>query len=343
MNMINTSPQVSILMPAYNAEKYIAAAIDSVLNQSFSDFELIIVNDGSIDLTENIIRSYSDPRIKLLSNEKNSGLLFSRNRLISEARGEFFAWLDADDVYHNNIIQSEYDYLQNNKTVDVVTSWARVIDGRGSFAGGYFKSYATISQLPLVFLFVNYIVQSSVMARKKIFEEFLFEDYPVVLDFDMWSRILDKYKIHIIQKVLVDYRIHNNNMSIVDSDKGREAILKLYARKFSGLNIHYSENDLLNHYDIAFGVKTNAVQQLFVLEKWLNQLRLSDQLNSIYERRDINKVFSHRWLKVCYRDKTIGLKAIQVCVNSDLFTVSKQSVALTIQYLLKIFFSKKTE
>jgi glycosyltransferase involved in cell wall biosynthesis len=336
--MRSPKPQVSILMPAYNAEKYIAASIDSVLNQSFSDFELLIVNDGSTDKTEGIIQSYKDPRIKLFNNDGNKGLLFSRNRLIFEARGDFFAWLDADDVYHENFIQIEYEYLKKDQSVDVVTSWARVIDGDGSVTGSYFKSYANVSQLPLVFLFVNYIVQSSVMSRKKIFQEFAFEDYPVVLDFDMWSRILDTYNIHIIQQVLVDYRIHNNNMSIVDSDKGREAILKLYARKFTGLNIQVSDNDLLSHYDISFGTKTDSIMQLVVLEKWLFGLRQSNQLCSKYERKDLDKVFSHRWLKVCYRDKSLGLKAVTTCLQSKLFVFSKQSIALTIQYLVKIFF-----
>jgi glycosyltransferase involved in cell wall biosynthesis len=91
-------PAVSVILPAYNCEKYIAQAIESVLQQTFTDLELIIINDGSIDKTESIILSFSDPRIIYLKNEINRGLIFTLNKAIEIAQGNYIARMDADDI-----------------------------------------------------------------------------------------------------------------------------------------------------------------------------------------------------------------------------------------------------
>ena len=91
-------PKITVLMPVYNAGKYLREAIDSILNQSFSDFEFLIINDGSTDNSKNIIESYNDQRIKFIENDKNSGVIFSLNRGLDLAKGGYIARMDADDI-----------------------------------------------------------------------------------------------------------------------------------------------------------------------------------------------------------------------------------------------------
>ena len=91
-------PKISVVMPAYNAEKYIGEAIESILNQTFKDFEFIIINDGSVDHTKEIIREYNDPRIVLLENDKNRGIVLSLNKGLDAATGKYIARMDADDI-----------------------------------------------------------------------------------------------------------------------------------------------------------------------------------------------------------------------------------------------------
>ena len=110
-------PRVSVVMPAYNAEKYIGEAIDSILNQTFTDFEFIIIDDGSSDRTADIVKSYSDPRIRLLANERNSGIVASLNRGIQKATGKYIARMDADDYSRLDRIKKQVDFLDNHPEV----------------------------------------------------------------------------------------------------------------------------------------------------------------------------------------------------------------------------------
>lgn len=324
-------------MPAYNAEKYIREAISSVLNQTFKNLELIVVNDGSTDDTKACILSFADARVVYKENDINRGLAYTRNRLIKEATGDYYAWLDADDVFHPEIVEKQVAVLSSQQTSDVVTAWARIIDGTGKATGQYFKSYATPAQLPVVFLFVNYIVQSSVMARKAIFEEFSFkEDFPVILDYEIWTRIADKYSITILKEVLVDYRIHSTNMSIVDSVAAREAILKFYKDRFTHFAIDVSDKHTELQYDIAFGSRTTEINKLDIIEAWMLQLRDNNNLKAAFGEQALIEVLAHRWTKVCLRDTQMGYKALFKCASSTLFRFSIRNTALLIQYTGKL-------
>jgi len=336
-----SSSKVSVLMPAYNAEKYIKEAIISVLDQTYKNFELIIVNDGSTDGTKECILAIKDERIVYKENDINRGLSYTRNRLIKEASGDYYAWLDADDVFHSEILEKQVAVFSSQPKSHIVAAWARVIDGGGNTTGQYFKSYATPVQLPVVFLFVNYIVQSSVMARKAIFQEFSFkEDFPVILDYEIWTRIADTYSIIILKEVLVDYRIHSTNMSIVDGGIAKQAILKFYKERFTRFAIDSSNTHAELQYDIAFGNKTADIMKLDEIEKWMLQLVDNNNLKVAFGEKVLVDVFAHRWTKACLRDTQIGYKALVVCASSKLFQLSIRNTALLAQYTVKLLSGK---
>src|SRR3989344_5781814 len=121
--------KISVLMPAYNARKYIGEAIESILNQTFKDFEFIIINDCSTDKTKKIIEEYAnkDARIKLINNATNLGLTKSLNIGLKEARGEYVARLDADDVALPERLEKQYEFMEKNKETTLVGAWAEII------------------------------------------------------------------------------------------------------------------------------------------------------------------------------------------------------------------------
>ena len=125
---------ISIIIPAYNAEKYLESTIQSVINQTYTDWELIIINDGSNDGTLELISNFKDrdSRIKVFSYE-NAGVAHSRNRGIAKARGEYIAFLDADDLWTPNKLEMQLEALQNNLDVGVAYSWVDYIDETGKF------------------------------------------------------------------------------------------------------------------------------------------------------------------------------------------------------------------
>ena len=112
-----TQPKVTILMPAYNASLYIKESIESMLNQSFSDFELLIINDGSKDNTSEVVKSIVDERIRLVENEQNLGLANTLNKGMKLAKGEYLARMDADDLSTPNRLQTQVDYLDSHPDV----------------------------------------------------------------------------------------------------------------------------------------------------------------------------------------------------------------------------------
>src|SRR3954471_13594365 len=128
-------PLVSIILPAYNVEKYLGKAIDSILQQTFTDFEFIIIDDGSTDGTEKILKNYSDPRIVYLKHEANMGLVYTLNHCISLARGIYIGRMDGDDISLPDRIQKQFEYLQIKQDVDVLATQVRLIDEDGNAIG----------------------------------------------------------------------------------------------------------------------------------------------------------------------------------------------------------------
>lgn len=126
-----TGPRVTVLMPVYNGERFLCQAVESILNQSFDDFHFLIINDGSTDRTEEILTSYTDPRIELMENPANLGLTKSLNRGLSRARGEYVARMDGDDVSMPERLASQVEFLDENPKVVITGSYYIKIDTRG--------------------------------------------------------------------------------------------------------------------------------------------------------------------------------------------------------------------
>ena len=120
--------KVSVLVPFYNSEAYIRQCIDSILNQTFTDFELVLLNDGSTDKSEEIVQSYNDKRIKYYKNERNLGIPISHNKLMDLAQGEYLALVDSDNICLPERLQKQVEFLDNHPDVTVVGSWGELFN-----------------------------------------------------------------------------------------------------------------------------------------------------------------------------------------------------------------------
>lgn len=120
--LLNESPLISVILPVYNGENYLDKAIESILKQTYTNFELIIINDGSFDNTENIILSYNDKRIRYIKNEKNLKLIKTLNKGISLAKGLYISRMDADDIAIENLFQKQIETFTKDDTVDIVNN-----------------------------------------------------------------------------------------------------------------------------------------------------------------------------------------------------------------------------
>jgi glycosyltransferase involved in cell wall biosynthesis len=211
------SPRISVIMTAYNSGPYIKEAIESVLTQSFENFEFLIVDDASEDNTAKIIHSFHDDRIVYLKNEKNLGQTKSLNMAIRGSRGKYIARMDADDICFPERFRTQYDFLEKHPDVSVLGSWVKYINAEGKIFRNFktptdpleIRSYLTGSG-DLSFWCM---VHPSIMIRKSVFDqEGLYAEekgevqgYPQ--DYELWSRLFMTHRFGNVPQYLLKYRI----------------------------------------------------------------------------------------------------------------------------------------
>jgi len=199
-------PILSVVLAVYNGERYLGSALKSILDQTFKDFECIVIDDGSTDCTPEILKEFTDSRLKIISQE-NKGLTKSLNYGISISRGIFIARMDADDIADLNRFKIQLDFLQQSPEVAVCGTLARLIDTQGADIGEYCVpiNYRTIRRH---LLFHNPFIHPSVIFRKNIFYEVggYDETYRYAQDYELWSRIVPAYKTINIDQYLLKYR-----------------------------------------------------------------------------------------------------------------------------------------
>ena len=213
------SPTVSVVLPVFNCEKYIGAAIESIVKQTFHDFELVIVNDGSTDNTESIVRRFSDPRIVYLNNEKNSGLIYTLNKAIDAARGKYIARMDSDDISLPDRLHQQCEFLEKHPEVGIVASTIINIDENNRELGAWELDRKTLSHniIRKTMLRENCISHPSVMGKAELFHRFPYQEQQKnVEDYDLWLRLLVN-NIHFakIANPLLLYRIHPASITSV--------------------------------------------------------------------------------------------------------------------------------
>lgn len=209
------NPEVTILMSVYNGEKYLREAIDSILNQTFTDFEFLIVNDGSTDRTVEILRSYDDPRIKIVDNEKNIGLTKSLNIGLRIARGEYIARMDADDVSISERLEKEIEFLNQKRNTGLVGTYYTLINDKGKVLHAV-KPLTDSKELKEQLLIKNQFGHGSVMFRAECIEKVgrYREEFMSAQDYDLWLRISEVYDMANIPELLYKWRLDINSISV---------------------------------------------------------------------------------------------------------------------------------
>jgi glycosyltransferase involved in cell wall biosynthesis len=211
-------PQISVLMSVFNGESFLRESIDSILQQSFTDFEFIIINDYSTDSTLSILTSYSDYRIKIVNNDFNIGLTKSLNKGLKLALGKYIARIDADDIAYKNRLENQFNFLEKNKEIAILGTQA-ITNGRFF----YYKTKLPIEDYLIKWnlFFFNPIVHPSVMYRTDIIKSFggYNEEKLVGQDYDLWTRLFFHAKFANLTEPYIFLRRHKNNITVKNSDK----------------------------------------------------------------------------------------------------------------------------
>lgn len=209
--------KVSVLMSVYNAEKYLKTCIDSVLNQSYSNFLFYIINDCSTDGSLAIINSYSDKRIRLIENKENIGLTKSLNKALNIIETEFIARIDADDSCKLNRLATQLNIFNTSKkSLAIVGSSAYLIDERNNQIG---EINVEVSNLKEKLFFKNQLIHSSIMIRTNVLKEFKYNEHiKYAQDYNLWIRIAQKYDLTNSDEKLISYRTHSESISLLKKE-----------------------------------------------------------------------------------------------------------------------------
>ncbi|MDH6099002.1 glycosyltransferase [Anabaenopsis sp. FSS-46] len=256
--MTQSNPIISVTMTTYNHEKYIGEAIESILNQTFSNFELIIVNDGSNDRTHEIIQQFKDERITYIYQE-NQGTSRALNRAILASRGKYVAFMSGDDICYPNRLAIQYNYLLNSGQ-KIVFSWVEFIDDNSNIHLGEHISKTSSNHpnrsrteiLRYLFFNCNYInAVTGFIIRDLLVDAGLFNLASLQLqDFEMWIKLVKKYEIHILPEKLIKYRIRDNQanlcMNPANQPRTEFELYQIYKDIFNNVSVEMFKQSFSN-------------------------------------------------------------------------------------------------
>jgi glycosyltransferase involved in cell wall biosynthesis len=220
----NNAPLVSVLMPVYNGEHYLRQAVDSILHQTFEDFEFIIINDGSTDNTLSILKDYTDPRIILLQNKQNKGLVATLNYGLSVVRGQYIARMDADDIAFPHRLEKQVQFMESNPSVGLLGTNVIFIDEHGKEGqlahGTQWHFYPSTVRWRLLWETTVHH-PSSMIRRTTLTKNNLWFDpaYFLAEDFDLWTRIIKYSEATYLPEVHLQYRLHSQGLSFSNREK----------------------------------------------------------------------------------------------------------------------------
>lgn len=300
-------PEVSVVMTVFNSEKYLEEAVKSILDQTLKNIELIIVDDASTDNGLNILRKFNDPRIHIFKLEKNYGPSYARNYGIKEARANYVALMDSDDVAVRSRLQLQYNELKNG-TANAVFSEYFLINDCGEKVKRKQMDYS-IADTEALLLIYTPICCPTVMIEKKLLENISFNNsMRFAEDYDLWCRlIIAGVKFHHLKEPLLSYRIHDDQSSGKKSNtfiqEQISVITKNYAEKKFGL--------VKQPQYLKFSVRIKYIYDLIIKNTKSPNSRVYSQ---IYKRlQPISKSFSQSFVNRV--ERLILINLIRVIAN----------------------------
>ncbi|MDQ3392690.1 MAG: glycosyltransferase [Bacteroidota bacterium] len=324
---------VTVLMPVYNGEKYLREAIDSVLCQTYKEFEFLIINDGSSDGSLDIINSYNDPRIRLISNEKNIQLIATLNLGLKLAKGKYIARMDCDDVSYPERLQEQVNFMDTNPEIGISGTW-------------YIRSDNNqLNQRPVsheeikVFLIKGAaILHPTAIFRKELFDKHQLRfksEYIHAEDYELWVRASALFKLANIPKPLLQYRKHPKQVSQSYSKEQKETTRKImtYHLKSLGLepSMHFARLNLQ-----LFAKSKLRNKQVKALSSYIDLILAANKKVRYYDQK-ILKLFMDQQRELLWdRCQLYSFKTLKTYHQSLGFTSQGFSLKLYLKILKRV-------
>lgn len=302
---------ISVFIPVYNREKYVKFAIESILNQTYQNFELIIINDGSTDNSLSIIQSYDDDRIRIINNIKNKGVAAVGNQGIAAAKGKYFVRLDSDDIAHPRRLEKQVNFLERNPQYALVSTQAKLIFGDDNQPSLFRKFRLELNPnmlLPLS-LFYCPVIQGSMMIKTAIIHQYQYDESMIVAeDYDLFTNILKKHQFINLRESLFYCRHHEGNISKMDVDKRLKCLEKIYKSNLKFIQLDYTNNELNTYLKISAPYPyTMTRSEQIELRDWLIKMQQHLLSTKQFNLSILNTVFGHVWYQLHRKNTSQGI------------------------------------
>jgi glycosyltransferase involved in cell wall biosynthesis len=300
-------------MAAYNAIPFVGAAIDSILAQSFTDFEFIVVDDGSTDGTLAVLedRARRDPRLRVVA-EPHTGLPGPRNVGLRLAQGELIACMDADDISHPSRLERQVSFLDQHPEVGLCGAWEQVLDGQSGRVWRYPTADADIRCWQL---FRPVLPASAAMMRAALAAAVGGYDpeFQTAEDYDLWVRLGERARVANVPAVLIQYRRHPAQKSIQDRISGRQAeeSLRIQMRLLERLGLHPDEGERQIHSALMYRSFEHTPTFVERAADWLEGLAAGNAVHKRYDPEALSRVLAEHWYLVCRAAARQGLWAVR--------------------------------
>lgn len=306
------SPKITVFIPVYNRQQYIAKTIESVLQQSFKNFQLLLIDDGSTDNSLEIMRSFTDKRITIIENGENLGIPKTRNIGLQYAQGEYLAILDSDDLMLKHRLKRQKKFLDKNLDYVGVGSWSRYIDHKDNVIRWLVMRPISHNKIKASLLFHCAIHNRTFMARTHLLKQFAYKnDYTRCQDYELLYRLSKKHKLHNLPEILVQGRKHDDQITKSTIDIGDNLKKQIASMMLDDLGISYDQNDLTNHIRLVRGNGDEiAMDYIDWCEIWFDKITEANANKNIYDADSLNQVIAKLWMKIFSRssDNETSLK-----------------------------------
>ena len=309
---------VSVVMAVHNGLPYLKEAVESVLGQTWRDFEFIVVDDASTDGSLELLESYEDARIRLMRNGQQAGLAASLNKGMDAAQGEFIARMDADDISLPGRLAQQVAFMRAQPEVAICGAWAQTIGGGRAQVWRYPSEDADIKA---ELLFASVLVHSSVMMRRSALDAHTLrydEGLAQAQDYDLWVRAAEVLRLANLPKVLLRYRLHADQVG-EQAGSGQQAVAdEVRDKQLAHLGVEAIATDRNWHHRIARWDFGDTLEDLAQVERWLQTLLEANQQSQRYARASLERVIEARWWAACRAHVRHGLGTQGTTLNLPL-------------------------
>jgi glycosyltransferase involved in cell wall biosynthesis len=302
--VIKSSPRVTVVIPVYNRAQYVREAIDSILRQTYSDFELLLIDDGSTDGTGEVLRSYADERVRLVSHQSNLGIPRTRNEGVRLARGDYVAFLDSDDVAYSTRLERQVAFLDTHPDFAAVGAWVSWMDGTGRPISRVKRKPVSSREIAALRLLRSGVENSASMGRTTILRNYPHnEGCDVVSDFELWARIATRHKLSNLPEVLVRRRLHGGQITKLKAEAIGLVRQAIYADQLARLDVAFTPKDLERHGKLRGMQKRNFTPDRSYVdwaERWLIRLHEANNRTLSYPEPEFSVLLGKLWFRVCW-------------------------------------------